>query len=124
MFRAPNTCYTCGQADHFDKECPHNNFYGQDSNNQIVLKNDNELNPNAAVFQPPSIPNPGIPPNLWKFKINFLQGANSLLGIPPPNLPQCNYSYRLNFPPPVSTMYRQSVVRGRRDFVNIFLFFC
>lgn len=88
MFRAPNTCYTCGQADHFDKECPHNNFYGQDSNNQIVLKNDNELNPNAAVFQPPSIP----------------QGDNSLLGIPPPNLPQCNYSYRLNFPPPVSTV--------------------
>ena len=86
MFRAPNTCYTCGQADHFDKECPHNNFYGQDSNNLIVLKNDNELNPNAAVFQPPSIP----------------QGDNSLL------------------PPPVSTMYRQSVGRGRRDFVNIF----
>ena len=73
MFRgcgAPNTCYTCGQADHFDKECPHNNFYGQESNNQIVPKNDKDLNPNAAAFQPPS----------------------------------CNYSYRLDFPPPVSTM--------------------
>ena len=99
MFRAPNTCYTCGQADHFDKECPHNNFYDQESNNQIVPKNDKDLNPNAAAFQPPSsIPNPGIPPNSWKFKINFLQGDNSLLGIPPPNLP------RLDFPPLVSTM--------------------
>ena len=55
MFRAPNTCYTCGQADHFDKECPHNNFYDQESNNQIVPKNDKDLNPNAAAFQPPSM---------------------------------------------------------------------
>ena len=118
MFRgcgAPNTCYTCGQADHFDKECPHNNFYDQESNNQIVPKNDKDLNPNAAAFQPPSIPNPGIPPNLWKFKINFLQGDNSLLGIPPPNLPQCNDSYRLDFPPPVRTLCKDKMLVGEGE---------